>query len=324
MKKMNLRFISAGLLVLVLLCFALIFHLFGGFGRVSTYLEKRQQAAEDKHLSVEEVTITVPGLSEDYTFLYIADTHVVTSGDTDTSDINTYAASRLPMFVNDEGMTSSRQFSGWIDMANEESVDALLMGGDIIDCPSDSNINFLAGQLAALKVPYLYTLGNHDWTLPWAYLDDHAQGYYRPLFAPYMDGNTAFHVMRLDGLTIAAIDNSSDQVDPAVLEPLAALLSEGTPVILLLHVPLYTEDLAARAIVAWGNPIVLGEGGITPNETSASFLDMIYAEDSPVVAVLSGHVHFSAQTTLPNGIPQFVADGGYKGKGLIINVKAGY
>ena len=150
MKKMNLRFISAGLLVLVLLCFALIFHLFGGFGRVSTYLEKRQQAAEDKHLSVEEVTITVPGLSEDYTFLYIADTHVVTSGDTDTSDINTYAASRLPMFVNDEGMTSSRQFSGWIDMANEESVDALLMGGDIIDCPSDSNINFLAGQLAAL------------------------------------------------------------------------------------------------------------------------------------------------------------------------------
>ncbi|MBQ8812905.1 MAG: metallophosphoesterase [Lachnospiraceae bacterium] len=323
MKNLNFRLISAGLLVLVILCLAAIFHLFGGFGRISAYLEKRQQAAEDKHLSVEEVTLTVPGLNRDYTFLYIADTHVVTSSDTDTSDINTYAASRLPMFVNGEGMTSARQFSGWIDMANAESVEALLMGGDIIDCPSDSNLNFLAGQLAALKVPYLYTLGNHDWTLPWAYLDDHAKGYYRPLFAPYMDGNTSFHVMRLDGLTIAAIDNSSDQVDPAVLEPLAALLSEGTPVIILLHVPLYTEDLAAKATEAWGHPIVLGEGGITPNEASAAFLEMIYEETSPVVAVLSGHVHFGARTTLPNGIPQYVADGGYKGKGLIIHVTSG-
>lgn len=323
MKKLNHRAVIAVLILFLFLCFSFIFHLLGGFGRVFSYLEHQKQNTEDKHLSVEKVTITIPGLTNDYQFLYISDTHVVTISDTDTSDVNTYANSRIPMFVNDERMTAARQFSGWISMANEQNVDALLMGGDILDCPSDSNMTFLAAQLLNLKVPYLYTLGNHDWTFPWAYLDDHAESYYRPLFAPYMDGNTAFHVIRLDGLNIAAIDNSSDQVNPAALEPLAELLAEGTPVILLLHVPLYTEELAAKAVESWGNPIVLGEGGIAPNETSASFLDMIYAEDSPVVAVLSGHIHFRAETALPNGIPQYVADGGYKGKGLLINVNGG-
>lgn len=321
MKKPNYRILCAGLAFLLIFSFAVIFHLLGGFGRISSYLERRNQETEDKQLSVDEVTITIPGLSNDYQFLYISDTHMVTVGDTDTADVNSYASSRLPMFVNEAGMTSARQFSGWISMANEMEVDALLMGGDIIDCPSDSNINFLAAQLSNLNVPYLYTLGNHDWTLPWAYLNDHAENYYRPLFAPYTDGNTAFHVLRLDGLNIAAIDNSSDQINPAVLEPLSELLSEGTPVILLLHVPLYSDELAAKATETWGNPIVLGEGGIAPNETSAAFLDMIYAEDSPVAAVLSGHVHFSAETILPGGIPQYVADGGYKGKGLVINVE---
>lgn len=323
MKKLNHRGIIAALMLLLFLCAAFIFHLLGGFDRITSYLERRAQLTEDKHLSIEEVNIAIPGLTKEYRFLYIADTHVVTVGDTDTSDVNAYANSRLPMFANDEGMTSARQFSGWVSMANEQNVDALLMGGDIIDCPSDSNMSFLAAQLAELNVPYLYTLGNHDWTFPWSYLNDHAEGYYRPLFAPYMDGSTAFHVLRLDGLNIAAIDNSSDQINPAVLEPLADLLAEETPVILLLHVPLYTEELAAKATENWGNPIVLGEGGITPNETSAAFLDMIYAKDSPVAAVLSGHVHFGAETILPNGIPQYVADGGYKGKGLMINVKKG-
>ena len=322
MNRLNTRYISIILSFLLILCLAAIFHLLGGFGRVSSYLEKQRQAAEDKHLSVDEITITVPGLKDDYTFLYISDTHVVTTADSDTSDVNAYAASRLPMFVNEEGMTSARQFSGWIDLAGDREVDALLMGGDIIDCPSDSNVSFLSAQLSRLKIPYLYTLGNHDWTLPWSYLNDHAKDYYRPLFSPYMDGDPAFHVLRLEGLTIVAIDNSSDQIDPAVLEPLSVLLSEGTPVILLLHVPLYTEELADKATEVWGNPIVLGNGGISPNETSAAFLEMIYAEHSPVVAVLGGHLHFGYQTTLPNGIPQIVADGGYKGKGLIIHVRS--
>ena len=320
MKKQPFLTLSAVLSILLLLCLAAIFHLLGGVERLSSYLEKQRQLVEDKHLSVEEVTITVPGLKDEYTFLYISDTHVVTTSNSDTSDVNTYATSRLPMFVNREGMTSARQFSGWIDLANDRQVDALLMGGDIIDCPSDSNLSFLSEQLSRLKMPYLYTLGNHDWTLPWSYLNDHARDSYRPLFAPYMDKNPAFHVLRLEGLTIAAIDNSSDQIDPAVLEPLSALLSEGTPVILLLHVPLYTEDLARKATEVWGNPIVLGDGGISPNESSAAFLEMIYAEHSPVVAVLGGHLHFGAQTILPNGILQIVADGGYKGNGLMIHV----
>ncbi len=323
MKKPNCRIVIAGLTILLLFCFIVIFHLLGGVHRVRSYIERQRQNSEDKGLSVTEVTLTVPNLPRDYQFLFLSDTHIVTVDDSDSADVNAYAQSRLPMFVNDLEMTSARQFPGWIAMANQLQADALLLGGDIIDCPSDANLTFLSGQLAKLKTPYLYAPGNHDWTLPWAYLNDHATDYYRPLLAPYMDGNPAFHVLRLDGLTIAAIDNSSDQIDPAVLEPLSDLLAEKTPVILLLHVPLYSEELAARAAAEWGNPIVLGEGGISPNETSSAFLNMIYAADSPVVAVLSGHVHFSAETVLPNGIPQYVADGGYKGKGLLIRINAG-
>ena len=38
-----------------------------------------------------------------------------------------------------------------------------LLGGDVIDFPSQGNLSFLEKNLEMLEMPYLYVPGNHDW-----------------------------------------------------------------------------------------------------------------------------------------------------------------
>lgn len=110
-----------------------------------------------------------------------------------------------------------------------------------------------------------------------------------------------------------------------VLEPYRELLSLGKPVIVLLHVPLATDTLLTRAKEDWSSPVVLGAGnygGIYPNETSTAFIELTLAENSPVVALFAGHVHFPDTSVLDGEteIVQYVGDAGYKGKGLLIQI----
>lgn len=193
------------------------------------------------------------------------------------------------------------------------------MGGDIIDAPSKSNLAFLTEQLATLEMPYLFALGNHDWTYPWEYMTDKGKEEYLPLLTEVTE-NTSFTRLEFPDFVIAAVNDSTDQVDEEALAGVEEVLQEGKPVILMLHVPLATENLAEQAEAVWGSPIVLGEGGIEPNETSQKLLDMVYAKDSSVVAVLAGHVHFRSQEKLNDRIVQIVPDAAFEGNCILLKI----
>lgn len=300
----------------------------GDGGKYSVYRFDKEKAAEVtkleelKNLNIETVELVIPSVIRDYTFLFIADNHVETESEENPEKVKEYAKERNIGFVNANGVTSWEQFPGWMEAANEYNVDAVLMGGDIIDSPSESNLAFLEEQLAVLNMPSLFTPGNHDWTYPWEYMTEKGEEEYLPLLSKFT-GNTAFSKMEFPDFVIAAVDNSTDQVNKEALAGVTEVVQEGKPVILLLHVPLSTESLAGQSREVWGNPIVLGEGGIEPNEISQKFLDIVYAKDSPVVAVLAGHVHFRAQENLNENIVQIVSDASFKGNGILLRVHAG-
>lgn len=279
--------------------------------------------------NVAEETIVVEGLSQDYDLLFLTDTHMVVGSSEDTEQIAANGAVRAPQFVDDTGVNSSVQFPAWITYAKEQQVDAVLFGGDIIDYPSTGNLEYLQENLDTLTMPYIYTLGNHDWTYPWEYMTDKGEEEYLPLLEPMMQGNTAIQRLDVGELTIVAVDNSSNQVNPRVLEAYEAILAEGRPTIVLVHVPFVTPSLLERAVVEWSSPVVIGSGnagGIYENEETTAFMKMTTAEDSPVVAVLAGHVHFYNKDYM-NGekeVLQLVGDAGFKRQGMIIHVSNQY
>lgn len=265
--------------------------------------------------------IIIPGLENEYKFLFVADSHIIVTDENDSQEILENANPRQSFFVNENGIKSAELFSYWIEYANTYEVDAFLMGGDIIDYPSSANINCLKANLNQLDMPYLYTLGNHDWNYPWEYMTETSKNTLRPLFNQFMNDNTELQTIEYDDLIIMGVDDSTNQVDADSIDEIEDILKIGKPVIIMLHVPIATKALNEEATIVWGNSIVLGDGGISPDINSQRFLDMILAEDSPVVAVLAGHVHFANTDMLNGRIVQYVTDAAYKGSGILVTVK---
>lgn len=269
--------------------------------------------------------IVIEGLQEEYQVLFLTDTHIVTGSSVDTEQMKENAEARAALFRDEQGVSSGEQFPAWMVYAGEQQADAVLFGGDVIDFPSAGTLEHLQKNLDSLTMPYLYTLGNHDWTFPWEYMTEIGKQEYLPLLEPVMEGNTAVHSLDMGEFLVVAVDNSTGQVNPDAMEEYERLLAQGKPVILVVHVPFMTQSALTKARENWDSPVVLGGGnfgGIYPNETSEEFLNMTTASDSPVELVLAGHVHFSDKDYIEGekNVLQLIGDAGYQGKGMMLHI----
>lgn len=280
----------------------------------------------EKH--VIEETIVIEGIEKEYTLLFVTDTHIVIPDPEASEQQAENEIQRVQIFINAEGISSAEQFPEWIQYANEVQVDAVLLGGDIIDTPSDANREWLKNQLSQLNMPYLYVNGNHDWTYPWEYMTEAGRETYLPLLEPFMQGNTEVQALELGELMIIGIDDSTNQVSTGVLPKYEQYLEQGKPTIVMCHVPFMTQSALGRAREVWSSPVVIGGGnygGIYPNEDSAQFLELTTGIDSPVVLMLSGHVHFYNSDVVEGekGILQLIGGAGFEGDAMLLHIVGG-
>ncbi len=282
------------------------------------------KAAEwEKHIM--EESVYVEGLQKEYTLLFLTDTHVIIPNENASPEEAENEKVRTPIFTREGEAAPAEQFAEWVRYANETGVDAVLLGGDIIDTPSASNLEWLGEQLAKLEMPYLYVVGNHDWTFPWEYMTQTAKETYLPLLKPFMDENTAIHSLDLGEIILVGIDDSSNQVAEEVFPAYEEILREGRPAVVIAHVPFMTQSVLGRARDVWKNPVVIGAGnygGIYPNETSEKFVSLTTASDSPVELVLAGHVHFYDKDVIEGerDVLQLAGGPGFQGEALLIRL----
>ncbi|MCM1090921.1 MAG: metallophosphoesterase [Muribaculum sp.] len=277
----------------------------------------------EKHIVREELLLE--DFQGEYDILFMTDFHVVIQDEADTPQVAELGAQRAQEFHNDEGVSAARQFSDWIDYANEQEVDAVFLGGDIIDYPSEGCLDFLKEQLQRLEMPYLYTPGNHDWTYPWEYMTEVGREEYLPELLPYTDGNVAIHTWETEDLLAIAVDDSPGQVSHEAMKRYAALLDTDKPVVVMAHVPFLTQSVLARAREEWDSGVVIGGGnygGIYENEDSERFIELTTAKDSPVELMLTGHVHFYDKDYIDGDkrILQLVGDDGYHGNAILLHI----
>lgn len=272
-----------------------------------------------------EEIVYVEGLKEEYTFLYLTDLHAVVKDAKASEQERQYAEKRYLMFRDENGVPSAEQLPQWVDYANETDVDAVLLGGDIIDTPSDANVEWLQEQLSELEMPYLYVPGNHDWTFPWEYMTPFGEKKYLSGLEPVMQGNTALHSVEVGELLMIGVDDSSGQVNPKAMSGYEELLEQEKPTLVVSHVPFLTQTLLTKATEAWDSPTVIGGGvwgGIYPNETSRRFMELTTAEDTPVELVLAGHVHFYDRNVIDGKeqVLQIVGSAAYEGNAFLVRV----
>ena len=278
----------------------------------------------EKEIITEEILL--PGLKEQYDFLFLTDTHIIASTENEPEEAYEGIWEKRDQYSTENGVYSVDQFPVWVAYANEKGVDSVLLGGDIIDSPGERNLEFLDEQFANLEVPYLYTPGNHDWTRPDEYRTEKAYNEFLPRLEKYMNGNTAIQKVDIGELRIIAVDNSDTQFDEQSVKEYEKYLQTDQKVIVLIHIPLITQSVLTRAREVWDSRVVLGGenyGGLLPEEFSRRFMDLTAAEDSPVELILAGHVHFYDKDYFVGGkdVLQIVGPAGFEGKAVHLTIK---
>ena len=292
----------------------------------------------------DEKQVVIPEVKRGYEIWFFADSHIIIPDEAASEEVRTYAAERLPVFTNEKGVAPSQILTAFIQAANEQKPDIILFGGDVLDFPSEANVAFLKEELEKLTVPYVYVMGNHDWTFPWEYMTPEGTEKYRPLYEEILCGNfvkdtgkesgsdievlniTANSyscVVELEDLVILAVDDSSNQVAAEAVEYIEYAYETGKPVVLMQHVPFSTEKLITEAKNYWGNPVTIGmqvHGGLAPNDVSADLYNKVHDDASNIRVVLAGHVHFPYEEQISAQTVEIITDAAFKGKATKMHI----
>ena len=252
--------------------------------------------------------IRIPGLTRAYTLLHISDAHVAVARKEDGEAALERASLQVAAWSRD-GIAPVTSVEEILAYTEETAPDALLMTGDCVDYVSAGNAAYMADKLPALKTPVLYAFGNHeggsyDETIP----DPRAC---HSVYRSVMGDDPALQVMDLGELLLVAMDDCDRRITPEQLEAFTALCQIGKPILLAMHIPICTEAITPAVMKRWGYTFMIGNENSTP-ETLA-FCRLLQAPDSPVQAILAGHVHFAHEGEFARGRTQYTAAPAFEG-----------
>lgn len=115
---------------------------------------------------------------------------------------------------------------------------------DVIDFFSQENFDFIDKYLNA--VDYIYAAGNHDFCHRLGQAkEDYAYKWKKiSEIAPHIKNNLYFYSRIINGINIVTMDNSYYFITEGQIEALKAEVAKGYPIILAMHVPIYTKKIA--------------------------------------------------------------------------------
>ncbi|MCD8057330.1 MAG: hypothetical protein LUF88_02825 [Bacteroides fragilis] len=139
-----------------------------------------------------------------------------------------------------------------------------------------------------------------------------------------LDGDPDLWTVDMGDFVILGINKSWKSISDETLAEIEAMAEEGKPIILVTHVPFDSlVDAGFRQTVydirgiynLWG----LGNRYV-PDENMVSLMELIYADDSPIEAVIGAHLHFQYDAYLTNDLMEYVFAPAYEGSVGVLHV----
>ncbi len=266
-------------------------------------------------------TVIPIGLEKPFRALHISDSHIAFADERDGERKTELAKKRFAVFEH-----APEYLDEQLAYAKNEGI-PILYTGDFCDFVSYRNLEYAREKL--WDTDHFMAVGNHEFSLyvgeafedvPYMMQSyDRVQRYFRY--------NLLFDSRVIGGVNFVGVNNGYYQFDASQREKLRLEIEKGLPIVLLMHNPLYTEDLYAFSMQVHASQQVAYLTG-TPDDLmrgyseyrfrqqhaepeTLAFIDFVYSQ--PLIrAVLAGHIHVNAETVLPSGIPQYIVGGGYK------------
>ena len=291
----------------------------------STNTEEQPSAeiTPTESVSWDNKEINIPDLKKEYKLIVVNDQHIIVPDGDYISEKSEEIEQRVTMFSNSDGKTSQETWPEIVDAINAENPDGVILNGDMIDFFSEANLNCLMTDLKRIKAPVMYNRADHDLGIWYSdtYTDEDVQQKEKESW-----DMEEVMVQDFDEFLVVGINNNTSQLSEAGLERLKELWAEDKPIILTMHVPLKSQvndGLSDASKAVWQDRALLWgtDCFYSPDEVPQQFLDMVFAEDSPVVAVIGAHLHFAYDDQLTEKIPQYVFDASFKGTVGVLTVK---
>lgn len=313
----------------MILCVIVIVAIFAIVGIGLFYSSASRDVSNEvpRDISVDMKKLQIPGLEKTYRFAFVNDVHIVSAQDMENPANDTETLrQRYEQFTMDD-RSSTDTWNLIYSQLDQMDCDAVLFNGDMLDFYSESNFSILKDGLNSIQTPYFYLRADHDVMPFWceeldeALIEDAQMQF---------DQNPAVPVLDYGELIVMGINMNTSQISEKALEQIEEIFQRNVPIVIVAHVPfdsIANDDLAVASKEVWGNRILLWgnkEGDCyVPDDNTGRFLDLLYADDSPVVAVVGAHLHFAHESMLTNQIPEYVFDASYKGTIGLLEISGG-
>lgn len=272
-----------------------------------------------------EILISIPGIDKEYDYALLNDTHLFIGDDEIIPEHNQLVVNRINEFSLD-GKTSAQNFDLWISNLDKRTISGLILNADIVDQLSYANLNHVQTVLDHTKVPYMYLQSDHDLATDWT--NPSAEDYEKiHKIQDHLNLNKGIYTFEEEGFIVLGINYSWMSISKETLDEIRHELSKDKPIIIITHVPydsLVSDDLRNLSkevkndrVLLWGTR---GDNYYYPNEYMKEYLELISAEDSPVVAVISAHLHTTFETNMTENIKEYVTGTSYSGVRTLIKV----
>lgn len=253
-------------------------------------------ASDSFHIVQEK--IYVEGLEREYVFWQTSDMHI--NYTEDESLISTYAKKNIDWTPKKDGFNPLYAFDFMIQEAKKKDLDALILAGDIVDFCNQSSIDYVCETLKDLKCEKIVALGNHEGSLGEALIT--TRDFY-PMYMNLTSQKPDCRLIDYGKFMFATLDDSDLKIIPEQIEFLKSLKQYNKPVILVIHIPLITEGLEPSCMKIWGTSFMLGTYDDT--DLTKEAVSIIKADDSPIIAILAGHLHYENTSEFKKGHYQY-------------------
>jgi len=275
---------------------------------------------------IREITIPV-GAEKPFSALHTSDNHISLADERDDARKIELAENRANAFTGGNPSRLNEQVKEIFGYAKQHNL-PLLHTGDLVDFVSEANLDFVRQLMKDADV--FCAAGNHDFSLyvGEAWEDEAYKAQSLQHVKSAYPGDFQFQVRVMGGVKFIALDNNYYYVTPSLFERFRKETQDGMPTVLLVHNPLYSEDIYRQYMkdrpedfppYLFGCPErllrKLSDYRYRQQKPDALSLEFLrYVETLPCLkAVLSGHAHVFMASRLDSGVPQYVAGAGYAG-----------
>lgn len=182
--------------------------------------------------------MSVPGLKGTVRVAFAGDTHLGLRDARDDEHADFYA--RMAQYA-----SKGEALEKTLKKCAERKTDLVALLGDTLSFPTLANAEFAERTMKASGLEWIYTAGNHDWHFEGdggSDMEQRERWTKKRLMGLYPAGaNPLAHSRVVKGLRVVAIDNSTYEMLPEQTEFWRAEAAKGEPVVLMMHIPLWTE-----------------------------------------------------------------------------------